>query len=315
MTKIVILASLIFTITTFAEDDCLCWIDAKTGKPVPTIPIGAFTAPNAERSIDFSSDHQSNPKTGQNYVRVDERWIDSATGKCVPTIPIGAFTAPKAARSIDFSSDHQSNPKTGQNYVRVPCPEESSASITGAVETASAPAAAPANDLFQVGVGYNFMRTAQEDVKNLNGFQVSGFYNVNSWLALGGEFSGLYGSHTQRADNDKTDCSDYTVDTSLDRYLYLFGPQVTFRPFERVKINSHVLVGGVHDENDVSYSGDSVHSSADAFAMAIGAGVDVQVTRHFSIGPWLDYAPTAFSSPGHDWQNNWRAGVAAKVSF
>lgn len=43
------------------------------------------------------------------------------------------------------------------------------------------------------------MHADQEEAKNLNGFQVSGFYNVNSWLALGGEFSGLYASNARCA--------------------------------------------------------------------------------------------------------------------
>ena len=148
------------------------------------------------------------------------------------------------------------------------------------------------------------MRTAQEEVKNLHGFQVSGFYNVNSWLAVGGEFSGLYGSQHQGY-----------YDVSLDRYLYLFGPQVTVQPFEKVKLVGHVLFGGVTDQNGYSSAFGSGHSSANAFAMAVGVGVDVQVTHNITVGPVFDYAPTAFSAPTSNWQNNWSVGVAGKISF
>ena len=161
------------------------------------------------------------------------------------------------------------------------------------------------------------MHADQEDVKNLNGFQVSGFYNFNSWLALGGEFSGLYGTETEtRQFQDGDMKKDIDVKTSLDRYFYLFGPQVTWHPCQYAKVFGHVLVGGVHDRNEVSFPDGSMRSSADAFALAVGVGVDVQVTRHFSVGPSFDYVPTHFtSSTGNNWQNNWRVGVAAKVNF
>jgi outer membrane autotransporter protein len=98
--------------------------------------------------------------------------------------------------------------------------------------------------------------------------------------------------------------------------LYLFGPQVTWHPYEHAKVFGHVLVGGVHDRNEVSFPDGSMRSSADAFAMAVGAGVDFQVTRRLSVGPSFDYVPTHFTSPtGDNWQNNWRVGVVGKISF
>jgi opacity protein-like surface antigen len=153
------------------------------------------------------------------------------------------------------------------------------------------------------------MHADAEVVQNLNGFTVAGFYNINSWLAFGGEFSGLYGTETQNFD-------DGSVKTSLDRYFYLFGPQVTVHPCDRTTVYGHVLAGGVHDENKISSMGDTWRSSANAFALAVGVGVDVQVTRHFSVGPSFDYVPTHFITPnGNNWQNNWRAGLTAKFSF
>jgi opacity protein-like surface antigen len=109
---------------------------------------------------------------------------------------------------------------------------------------------------------------------------------------------------------------DFDVKTSLDRYFYGFGPQVTLQPCQYASVFGHVLVGGVHDRNEVSFPDGSMRSSADAFAMAVGAGVDFQVTRHFSVGPSFDYVPTHFTSPtGDNWQNNWRVGVVGKISF
>jgi len=254
----------VFAVATFAANDCLCWIDEKTGEVVPTIPRSAVYAGEAVAAGLRKTELKLAPMDDENHIH---------------------------------------NPKTGQSFVRVPCPEEKPNTPANAVKTAAAPAA-KANDLFQLSLGYNFMRTAQEDVKDLHGFQVSGFYNVNSWLAVGGEFSGLYGSQHQGY-----------YDVSLDRYLYLFGPQVTFQPCEKVKVVGHVLFGGVTDQNGYSSAFGSGHSSANAFAMAVGVGVDVQVTQRITVGPVFDYTPTAFSAPTGNWQNNWSVGVAGKISF
>lgn len=233
-------------------------------------------------------------------------WFDSKTGEQVPTVPAGG-----AERDL---SDPNSayNPILKRNYFRKPCPSPAAVVETGGgVKTASVPAR------FELGLGYSYMHPADEVVKDLHGFNVSGFYNVNSWLAFGGEFSGLYGSKTetqQFMDGDMK--KDIDVKTSLDRYFYLFGPQVTVHPCEHAKVFGHVLVGGVHDRNEVSFPDGSMRSSANAFAMAVGAGVDFQVTRRFSVGPSFDYVPTHFTSPtGDNWQNNWRVGVVGKISF
>ena len=185
-------------------------------------------------------------------------WIDSKTGEQVCPPPTATTTPPPTA----------------------PKPNDS-------VKTASVPAR------LELDLGYVYMRPADEVVKSLNGFTVAGFYNVNSWLAFGGEFSGLYGTETEHF-------MDGDVKTSLDRYFYLFGPQVTVHPCEQVKVFGHVLAGGVNDENEVSFPDGSTHSSANAFAMAVGGGVDFQVTRHFSIGPTFDYVrrPTSRRPPG-----------------
>lgn len=270
--------------------DCVkkTWVDSKTGKAVPghfegrLDKDGEIIPPPPRQSgaefdpIDPKNAH--NPETGQNlhWDRKEKTWKDSKTGKAVP----GRFKG---------------------RLTKKPCPPPATKTTDG-VKTAAVPAR------FELGLGYSYMHTDGELVNHLNGFVVNGFYNVNSWLAVGGEFSGLYGTHTDHY-------SDGNVDTSLDRYLYLFGPQVSWQPCEQAKVFGHVLVGGAHDYNQVSYPGGSIHSSANAFAMAIGGGVDVKVTPNFSISPSIDYAPTAFSSPAGDWQNNWRVEVVAKFRW
>lgn len=127
--------------TTNAENPCACWIDAKTGESVPTVPLsginlGGVTAGGAGATqmdgADPHADHASNLKTGQTfYRRPDGCWIDVKTGKPVPTVPLsginlgGVTAAGAGATQMDASdpnADHASNPKTGQTFVRVPCP-------------------------------------------------------------------------------------------------------------------------------------------------------------------------------------------------
>lgn len=167
------------------------------------------------------------------------------------------------------------------------------------------PAAAPLLDRFEIGAGYSYMRTDQIDINDLNGFNVSGFYNVNQWLALGGEFSGLYGSTGMRF-----------VDVSLGRYLYLVGARVSLHPAKRVKIFGAAMVGAVHDQYDIQSSNLSYSAELDGFAMALGGGVDVRLTRHLSIGASADYVPTTVLTSSRDrWQDNWRASLNATIHF
>src|ERR1017187_3566210 len=279
--------------------DCVkkTWVDAKTGKSlgfhgvlakdgevVPGPPVGVSESglSNHVATQDpIDPERAFDSETGQNlyWDRDNKTWKDAKTGK-----------------SLGFHGVLTKKPCPPPATTRTP-----PTPTPPPVEHASS--GMPAR--FELGLGYSYMHPADEVVKDLHGFNVSGFYNVNSWLAFGGEFSGLYGSKTetqQFMDGDMK--KDIDVKTSLDRYFYLFGPQVTVHPCEHAKVFGHVLVGGVHDRNEVSFPDGSMRSSADAFAMAVGAGVDFQVTRHFSVGPSFDYVPTHFTSPtGDNWQN------------
>jgi opacity protein-like surface antigen len=290
------------------------------------------------------------PQSGRNFFwdRDKEEWIDSKTGEVVcgpptasqknaikddyqfvnclrekfktiqrdPSDPTRAFD-PQSGRNFFWDRDKEAwiDSKTGEQICPPPTattpPPPTTPKTNDVVKTASVPAR------FELGLGYSYMHPDAEVVKSLNGFAVSGYYNVNSWLAFGGEFSGLYGTETETRQFMVGDMKkDIDVKTSLDRYLYLFGPQVTWHPCEHAKLFGHVLVGGVHDRNEVAFPDGSMRSSADAFALAVGVGVDFQITRHFSVGPSFDYVPTHFTSPtGDNWQNNWRVGVVGKISF
>ena len=132
-----------------AQTDCSCWIDVKTGTPVPTIPSGALYTETSVRpgtritqtllqsGVDPGDPNAAhNPNTGQSFVRQpDGGWIDAKTGQCVPTIPSGALYTETSVRpgtritqtllqsGVDPGDPNAAhNPNTGQSFARVPCP-------------------------------------------------------------------------------------------------------------------------------------------------------------------------------------------------
>jgi hypothetical protein len=132
---------------------------------------------------------------------------------------------------------------------------------------------------------------------NLNGWEVSGAYKLLGPLAVAADFSNTSGSF-QRAD------------TRLKTYL--FGPQLRFpgpiSPFV------HFLIGGAH-ESIATAPGPLITSgpTQNAFATAIGGGLDLKVLPFISVRPiQVDYLLTHFNSKT---QNQPRISVGIVVRF
>ena len=158
-------------------------------------------------------------------------------------------------------------------------------------------------------LGYSHMQTDGEEVGQLNGFSASGFYYVNSWLAVGGELRGLYGCKTNNF-------FGVMEDVSLARYLYLGGVRISTPVTEPVQCYIQGWVGGAHDNSDFSFPGGSSSSSADALAASVGVGADFRVTRRFSLGPSFSWDPTFFSGGnGKNRQDNWSIGLNGGYHF
>ncbi len=152
--------------------------------------------------------------------------------------------------------------------------------------------------------GYDYMRAPDESAKNLNGFGGSLFCNVKPWIAVGGDFSALFGSTTDTVGTTK-------FDVSLHRQTYLFGPQFNIYPNDKVTVFFKPLIGGVHDTGKTTFGTSSTDFSASAFAMSFGGGVDIRLNDHFAIRPFeFKYTPTHF---GGEWQNNF--GVSTGLVF
>lgn len=114
---------------------------------------------------------------------------------------------------------------------------------------------------------------------NLNGWELSGTWNLHDWLGATADFSGHYGTDQG---------------SSVHYQTYLFGPQVHLpgpvSPF------AHVLIGGAH-ESIAAGSGSAIPASGNAFAVAVGAGIDIHAARFMSVRVFqIDYLVTRFGS-------------------
>ncbi len=63
----VVVAAGMFSQKVFAQNPCECWIDAKTGLPVPTVPYPLTVVDSTAANTTGSAIH---PDTGQNFARV-----------------------------------------------------------------------------------------------------------------------------------------------------------------------------------------------------------------------------------------------------
>ena len=170
------------------------------------------------------------------------------------------------------------------------------------------PVPPPQPDLFEVSLGFNYIYLNDQfpETKNLYGLDTSLFVNATSWLGVGGDFMANFGSHSVPVFRN-------SVDVDSQRYVYVFGPRVTIWHNPQFRVFAEALAGGVHAEAQVSLGTFSRSASADAFAMALGGGVDWRLSDHLS---WrilqADYLATTLSD---DWQNNFRASTAIVYSF
>jgi hypothetical protein len=235
--------------------------------------------------------------TAQNTSKVCGCWIDVKTGKRVGSIPFTVaadgkvYTYPEI--QLGEGSKSAFNTITKQNYAVEPCPPPTEKKVIEKKKEAC-----------DLEFGYDYMRAPDESAKNLNGFGGSLFCNVKPWIAIGGDFGALFGSTTDTVGTTK-------IDVSLHRQTYLFGPQFNFYPNDKVKVFVHPLFGVVHDSTTTIFGTTTTDSSASAFAMSFGGGVDINLNNRIAIRPiQIDYVPTHF---GGTWQSNYR--VASGIVF
>lgn len=120
-------------------------------------------------------------------------------------------------------------------------------------------------------------------------------YNANRWLGIVGDLSGYYVANPQAG-----------------VFTYMGGPRLNLR---RAKVTpfAHVLFGGI-----VATEGIGTAGPDNAFAMAAGGGLDINVSRSLAIRPvQAEYYMTKFKDGLNNRQNNFRfgAGIVLRLNF
>jgi opacity protein-like surface antigen len=154
--------------------------------------------------------------------------------------------------------------------------------------------------------GYSYLRfnpsTSGVDSFSMNGGSASLSYNATNWLSGVADFGAYHNGNILNTG------ADGTLST------YLFGPRVSYRHFSRVTPYGQVLFGVAHAGASVS----GASGSDNAFAMAVGGGLDIGVSRHFAIRPvQVDYLLTRFNegTGNAQSQNNVRVSTGFVFRF
>ena len=121
--------------------------------------------------------------------------------------------------------------------------------------------------------------------------------NVHRNVGLVANFSGTWANH------DFHDAlTGQRFDATLHRYTLLFGPRFNWRNDSRVIPFAHALFGAVRykaDFKDDNFSCPDTNETA--FAMALGAGLDIRASDRIDIRPiQVDYLPVFFDDRRED---------------
>jgi opacity protein-like surface antigen len=122
-----------------------------------------------------------------------------------------------------------------------------------------------------------------------HGWEGSVAFNANRWLGLVADFGGQYTSL------DTPDSSE-----RIRTHSFLFGPRFSARG-KHVTPFAHALFGAAHNDSRAREAGLDLHFTDDSFALALGGGLDVKLSRRVAVRAFqLDYLRTSFfGGPQH----------------
>ena len=125
---------------------------------------------------------------------------------------------------------------------------------------------------------------------NINGGSASLAYNLNNWFGLAADFGGSAITSVNLSGLP-------SVDVNSTLFTYLFGPRFSYRGNKTFTPFAQVLVGGAHI-TDVTAKGLTVAKAENAFAMAVGGGLDWNVNKVFAVRlGQVEYVLTRFTDP------------------
>ena len=218
----------------------------------------------------------------------------------------GNFTVPGGSSLLIGFHPPKAAPGRDQILIITPSllPTESGTHYTTTATTTTA----PGFSRWELSASYNFMQADEEVVKSLHGFNVTGYYNFNPHVAAAVQVGGYYGTASWNAGFEK-------YDMYLDRYNVMVGPRFQCTAGAPVRPYGQVLFGAVWDYAGLNASFPGYeNSSATAFGMSIGGGINFDITSHFSITPSIDWFPTFFDGQNSR-QDNWRIGLGGAWRF
>jgi hypothetical protein len=152
--------------------------------------------------------------------------------------------------------------------------------------------------------GYDYARfninanvTGQPPSQTFNGNGGGGqlIYNFNDWLGVLGDVSGVWATNATRAGA---------------AIPYLFGPRINFW-HRKMTPFAQVLVGGVATSSGIETGGWQTH-----FAMATGGGIDIRLSKHFSLRPFqAEFLMTRLPNGINNRQDNFQVSAGVSLTF
>ncbi len=159
---------------------------------------------------------------------------------------------------------------------------------------------APRADWF---FGYSFLR--YNSAQTIPAFTANGgistfAWNFNRHVAMEAELGGYHNG----------DVNGFQFDSTS--FTYLFGPRLSLGRQRRIDPYFHILFGGqyfttsiaqdsvliVNPLGNTTLSNGRYHTSQNTFAMAVGGGLDIRLSKMFTLRPiQADYYMTNYSAP------------------
>jgi opacity protein-like surface antigen len=146
--------------------------------------------------------------------------------------------------------------------------------------------------------GYSYFRT--DDERNLHGWNGSVAVNLNKWFGLVADVSGHYDSRSVQLIDAN---GGFFSDQHFNRHQILVGPRVSLRKDKRLTPFAHALFGIARDHETLKSESPFLRfkSSNTGFAMALGGGLDVEITRRLALRIiQVDYSLTHMTFTQHN---------------
>jgi hypothetical protein len=190
-----------------------------------------------------------------------------------------------------------------------------------------------AQEYDKVEIGGNYTYASGNPSNVLHHFALNGgggdiVYNFNRFFGIKGDLQG-YGASTSTFTALTVNplivgpTISPTVTASGNLFTYMGGPQLRL-PTHTIKPFAEFLFGGAHTNlyrNLYTAAGaTSLAVNNNSFAMAIGGGFDIRLSKHLALRPFqMDYLLTSFTDSlvpgGSNHQNNWRYIAGLNITF